>query len=85
MTCNERAGQEEPDNQMVFDFYKEVASAKEVANNESVKVAFEQGTAEVKRMSGAWEEAYEAGFRAGMKAGEKKAFAQAGLKIERVL
>lgn len=61
MTCDERIGQRfaEPDNQMVFDFYKEVVSVKEVANNESVKDP--------------WVEAYETGRRIGFKQGLKEA------------
>lgn len=72
IACDEHT--EKPDNQMVFDFLKEVASAEEVANNESVKSAFEQRTDKVKRMGGAWEEAYEAGRRVGFKQGLKEVY-----------
>ncbi len=82
----ERMGQsfeEQPDNQTVFDFHKEdLVSSSMSANNASVedpyfatgaKDILRQRTAEVKQMSGAWEEAYESGFRAGTKHGLKAA------------
>lgn len=62
MTYDERMAlrfNEEPDNQLVFDFHKEVASAVESTENTSVKD------------DNQWKEAYEAGFRAGGKHGLK--------------
>lgn len=60
MTYDERMGQrfEEPDNQTIFDYHKEVVSAVESTDNTSVK-------------DDPWKEAYEAGFRAGGKHGLK--------------
>ena len=49
----------EPDNQMVFNFHKDLVSKPETTNNISVKD------------SDSWKEAYEIGFRAGAKHGLK--------------
>lgn len=71
LNYDERMWLQEPDNQMVFDFHKNnLVSAQEIANNTSV--------------NDQWKEAYEVGFRAGMKMGEKNAFAEVGLKFEKV-
>lgn len=47
---------EKPDNQLVFDFHKNLDSAQEATNNKSVK-------------SDPWQEGYEAGYRVGFDQG----------------
>ncbi len=50
---------QEPDNQLTFDFHKDLAFAPEVANNTSVK-------------NDLWKEGYEEGCRVGFKQGLKE-------------
>ena len=72
VACHEYTSNLEPDNQLAFDFYKEVVSAEITANNRSVKTVLEQ----------MWEEAYEDGRRIGFKQGLKEAQSCDGIREE---